>query len=188
MLPSCKNTNHSQFPTCVKLTKTQIKEWIKKGYTDPINPDFIKSVRFKTAYAFQGSVFRVFVIGLRKDGSIVDESLTELIPIDTCNREHIKLSPFIFTGTNPADLADLEIVKKNGQLIDSLEYLKLEPYNYTDTASRFDLLAYRVSTITERGYEIQNAKSGKVGLPCPPCPNCNQTSCPASCNGVCGSQ
>lgn len=184
MITSCCRKK-STFPTCVKLTKAQIQKWVKEGYTDPANKNYMLSVRFKTAYASPGGVFRVFVTGLRKDGSLINESLTELTPVDTCNKEHIKLSDFIFTGTNPANLSDLGIVQSNGKIIDSLQFLQLAPFNYTDPVTKYDFLAYDIFTV-KKGGVISNSLVPRVGLPCPPCPNCNASSCPPPCTS-CGS-
>ncbi len=176
-------------PTCVKLTKAQIQKWVNKGYTDSTKPNYMASMQFKTAYAFPGSVFRVFVIGARKDGSLINESLTELTPVDTCNKSHIKLSTYIFTGLNPADFYQLKILKSNGKIIDSLKYLQLEPFTFTDPTTHFDILAYNNSVVKEGGIILKYTAKGDQVLPCPPCAYCKDpcpppTGCVAPCNPI----
>ena len=173
---SC-NGKKAKDAACVKLTKAQIQKWINKGYTDTTKPNYIASLRFQTAYAGPGTVFRVFVIGQRKDGSLVNESLTELAPVDTCNKSHINLPAFIFVGTVPADWSDLGVLKNDGKVIDSLEYLQMTPYAYLDPGSKFKLLAYTPYIIKKGGVKSAPELKAYDLLPCPPCPNCKEP-CP----------
>lgn len=177
-ITSCKHGKSAKNPTCVKFTKAHIQKWVAKGFTDSTNKDYITAVQFRTAYAFPGSIFQVYVIGQRKDGSFVNESLTELETIDTCKIAG-KLSEFIFLGAIPATLSELGMLNSNGQVNDSLEFLQLSPYDYTDPKTHYDYLAYNITTIKKGGQTtMQNIQNAKIGLPCPPCPNCNKSACP----------
>jgi hypothetical protein len=182
---SCKPVKKSNIPTCVKITKAQLQKWVDKGYTDRGNKDYIKIVRFKTAYAFPGTGFRVFVIGQRRDGSLINESLTELTPVDTCDKVHIKLSDFIFTGTNQSVWSDMKVLKSNGTLIDSLMYLKLTPFDYNDSATKLNFLAYDFYLVKTGGViigpSLKTPTTQGSTLPCPPCPNCKACPPPLEC-------
>lgn len=173
-LLSCSSGKHSKIPTCVKLTRSQIEKWVKKGYTDPTNPNYMTSVEFTTADAGPGAVFRVFVIGVRGDGTRIPESLTELTPVDK-DACVIKLSDFLLIGTIPRRLSDLQILKKDGNIIDSLEYLKLVPVDYEDPTTKYQFLAYENYNIMTGGVirNVLDTVGYKIVLPpCPPCPNC----------------
>jgi hypothetical protein len=175
---SCNPGSNSKNPTCVKLTKAQFQKWVKSGYTNSKNKDYISAVQFRTAYAFPGTIFKVYVIGQRADGTFVNESLTELKTIDTCKTAG-KLSEFIFLGTLPATIAELGVFNSDGNVIDSFEYLKMDPYNFNDPTSHYDYLAYNVSVVTKSAGRTTTAfAKAQIGLPCPPCPNCNPSACP----------
>jgi hypothetical protein len=178
IISSC-NDKSSNDPVCVKFTKAQIQKWIDKGYINRLDLNPMVSVRFTTAYAGPGTVFRVYITGVRKDGSIIKESLTELTPVDSCTKDHIKLSEFIFIGTNPADLSQLGILDKDGKIVDGLEYLQMTPFDYTDPKTKYDFLAYENSIKKGDGTTMMRPliHSDQI-LPCPPCPNCPPSSCP----------
>ena len=187
---SCGSGKESKNPTCVKLTKAQIQKWVKKGYTNPTNPDYMTSLRFTTAYADPGAVFKVFVMGVRTNGDSIPETLTELTPVDTDNCK-IKLSTYIFSGVNPFDFSELHILKEDGTIIDNLEYLKLVPFDYYEPKSEFNFVAYTPYVIKKGGITSQLLDSaGSIinFLPCPPCLYCKVTSCPTICEGRCGPQ
>ncbi len=175
VISSCKSGKKPAYPTCVKLTKAQVQNWVKKGFTDSSSADYMMIVRFKTAYAFPGTGFRVYAIGQRKDGTFIDGSLTELTAVDTCNKKHINLSEYIFTGTNPIRLSDLNIVKKDGKINDSLRFLQMIPYTYTDPITHYSFLAFDINGTGENNTTIFYLKNP---LPCPPCPNCPKYACP----------
>jgi len=186
-ITSCKSGNSAKNPTCVKFTKAQVQKWVKSGFTDSANKDYITAVQFRTAYAFPGSIFQVYIIGQRKDGSFVNESLTELETIDTCKTAG-KLSEYIFLGAIPATMSELGILNSTGQVNENFQFLKLVPYDYKDPTSHYDYLAYNITSITDGGKaSMGTLENASVGLPCPPCPNCNKSSCPPppTCD-VCG--
>jgi len=168
-LLSCNPGKQSKVPTCVKLTKAQIQKWVTKKYTDPTNPNHMTSVQFTTAYAGPGAIFRVYVMGVRADGTPIPESLTELTPVDqdACN---IKLPDFLLLGTIPRKLSELNILKSDGGVMDSLEYLKLVPVEYTDPSTKYQFMAYESYHIKTGGITLK--VEGGVLPPCPPCPNC----------------
>jgi hypothetical protein len=190
IISSCKD-KISKVPTCVKLTKAQIQKWVDKGYTDTTKPNYMSSLRFKTAYAFPGTPFGVFVIGVRKDGKVIEESLTKLTPVDTCKKDHVELSDYIFTGMIPVDLVDLKILQGDGKKVtDSLENVVLQPYDWSDPNTHFNFLAYHFSIFKKGGVvikpEVTTTMALKIGLPCPPCPNCpNPCPPPAGCVSPC---
>lgn len=179
-ISSCgKGGKKSKNPTCVKLTKEQFQKWVKKGYTDPASKDYMTAIRFTTAYAGPGAVYRVYAIGQRKDYTLINESLTELSALDTCNKKHIELSDFIYTGTIPVDLNDLKILKPGGKLNDSLQYISLRPYDWFDTKIKYNFIAYDFSVIMTGDVIVKPLMAEKgIGLPCPPCPNCPVGGCP----------
>ncbi len=175
---SCKPGKSAKNPTCVKFTKAQIQKWVTSGFTDSTKKDYITAVQFRTAYAFPESIFKVYVIGQRQDGTFVNESLTELESIDTC-KTVAKLSEFIFFGAIPATMSELGILDSKGQVNDSLQFLKLDPYDYKDPTSHYDYLAYNITSIIQVGKAtMETTQKASIGLPCPPCPNCNKSSCP----------
>jgi hypothetical protein len=182
---SCKSGKKSKVPTCVKMTKAQLQKWVKNGYTERGNKNYAYLIRLKTTYAFPGTGFSVFVMGQRRDGSLIDESLTELTPVDSCDKVHIKLSDFIFTGTNQSVWSDINVLNSNGTLIDSLEYLKLTPFDYKDSATKLNFMAYDFNVIKTGGViMVKTATSPtiqSVSLPCPPCPNCKACPPPMDC-------
>lgn len=179
IISSCKGGKKSKNPTCVKLTKEQVQNWVKKGYTDTANIDYMPVLRFTTAYAGPGAEFRVFVIGQRKDYSLITESLTELKPVDTCDKKNIKLTDYIYSGTIPVDLRDLNILNPNGKVKDSLQYVSLFPYDWADPKTKINFLAYDFTVMMNGGVIIRPLTAEKgVGLPCPPCPNCPVGGCP----------
>jgi hypothetical protein len=182
---SCKNgkqsLTNSTSVTCVRLTKDQLQQWVNAGYTDSTKPNYIVAVRIKTAYAGPGTEFRVYAVGQRKDGSLIDSSLTELNTADSCGQ--ISLSEFVFTGSCFADFKKMHIWKPNGTVNDSLKYIKLTPYSYSDTSAHIDLLAYNAESV---GIPTGFGGNMKSTLPpCPPCPSCT-VYCPPGCNGKCG--
>lgn len=165
---SCKPGKQSRNPTCVKLTRAQIQKWVNKKYTDPTNPNHMTSLEFTTAYAGPGAIFSVYVMGVRNDGTRIPESLTELTPVDkdVCT---VKLSDFLLVGTIPRKLSELNILKNDGTIIDSLEYLKLVPVDFKDPTTKLYFLAYDNYNIKKGGVTF---KYTEVLPPCPPCPNC----------------
>ncbi len=181
---SCsKVEKKSNDPTCVKLTKAQIENWVQKGYINPNDSSNI--VRLRTAYGFPGTVFKVFAV-IQKGDSVINESLTELTPVDSCNKKHIHLANFITTGIVLVNISDWNIWKggkSQGKLIDSLQYIQFTPYNYV--YSPFTILNYDASAVNKDGTHTADILLGKWPLPCPPCENCRPDACPTTC-AVCG--
>src|SRR5690349_15412342 len=68
-------------PTCVKLTRDQIQNWIDKGYIDPGVKGTV--IRFRTVLSWPKTVFRIYA-GVQKldDGSLIPESEIELSATD----------------------------------------------------------------------------------------------------------
>lgn len=178
---SCKKEN--KYPVCVQLSKVQIQKWVNKGYIKPNDSTTI--VRFKVAYAWPGTIYRVYAVIQDKNGSSNNKSLIELKPVDTCGKSHIHLDDFVFEGTMQARLADWNIWKKDG-INDSLQYIQFVPYDYAYEG--LSLLALHDYIIKKGGIPsaVIHPKSEDGLLPCPPCPNCKSCPPPTSCTD-CGS-
>ena len=171
---SCNGKNVKS-PTCVKLTKAQIQKWVNKGY---LNPQDSGIVRLKAAYAWPGTFYKVYAGVQKADGSLIQESIIALTPVDTC-KDHVNLNEFVFSGTLQVSVADWNIWKTNGgkSLNDSLAYIQLDPYTYN--YQTLPLLAFQDYVVSKDGSRIQVLHMAKTDgiLPCPPCPNC-KTPCP----------
>jgi hypothetical protein len=180
------NGKNSKNPVCVQLTKAQLKKWATKGYIDPGNSAI---VRIKAAYVWPGTLYKVYAGVQKSDGSLIGESVVELSPIDSCNKSHIKLDDFIFSGTLQVGITDWNIWKTNGgkTINDSLEYIQFDPYNYNYKS--LTLLAFHDYVVKKGGIRSATYHKGQQIemysiLPCPPCPNC-KSACPppSSCTG-----
>lgn len=189
-LLSC-NGKGAKEPTCVKLTRAQLQKWADKGF---IKYGQVNIIRLKVAYAWPGSAYKVYaVVQTAENGSMINESLIELKPLDSCLKDHkghIKLDDYASSGTIPANLEDWDIWKKDGskKINDSLDYIQLEPYDYPYRELR--LMALHDYKVKKGGIRtpVLHPMINKVDglLPCPPCPNCKQP-CPppSSCTAPC---
>jgi hypothetical protein len=189
VISSCKGKKESIGPICVKLTKEQIQKWADSGYGDSTNRNYMAGVRFRPAYGGQGGSYKIFVQGYRKDGTVITESLTELKPIDTCNKTHIIFTEFITVGVIPFTSKELNIFTREGKVTGDLKYLEFVPSDYYHKGSGFHFLRLEPYTVKEDGSQIQLRPSTEPpsGLPCPPCQYCKEpcpppTDCKAPCN------
>jgi hypothetical protein len=172
ILVSCKEKKYATNPTCMKLTKEQIQNWIKKGFTS--GKDSIVYLRIKTAYGGPGTVFRAFVEGLTGKGDLVPQSLTELKAGDKCevglDDTYMVISPCINKFSYEKFFEKMELKKAINEII-------IVPETIVDTTTKLKFLNYRIKD--QEGVFTLDTMDWKF-LPCPPCPNCPD---PAKCKG-----
>ncbi len=154
----------SKYPVCVKLTNAQIENWAKKGYTKEGY-----SIRVRAALGLPGSTYKVYAEIVKND-SIIEGSLTQLTNVDTCSKNHINLSDYIFSGMIPLKFSDLVILTPEMTVKDDFMNIQFTPYTYIPPDSSYELLAMAISKHTKDKPKYNY--TGKIGLPCPPCPNC----------------
>lgn len=158
---SCKE-KHATGPTCMKLTKNQINDWVKKGFTSGKDP--IVYLRLKTAYSGPGTVFRTFVTGLTMTGNVVPESLTELIPGDKCA---VSLDDtYMVIGASIFKVPYNKLFEK-GELKNGITEITFIPYT-DDTTTIFKMLNYTIRS-QEGQFTIDASEQNVL---CPPCANC----------------
>lgn len=158
---SC-NEKKATSPTCMKLTKEQINDWVKKGFTAGKDP--IVYLRLKTAYSGPGTVFRTFVTGLTITGSVVPESLTELKPGDKC--EVSMDDTYMVIGSSIFKVPYNKLFEK-GELKKGINEITFVPF-IDDTTTIFKMLNY-----TLRNQEgLFTLQASEQAVLCPPCANC----------------
>jgi hypothetical protein len=151
----------------MKLTKEQIQNWIKKGFTS--GKDSIVYLRIKTAYGGPGTVFRAFVEGLTEKGDLVPQSLTELKAGDKCevglDDTYMVISPCI-NKFSYAKFFEKEELKK------TINEIILVPETIIDKPTTLKFLNYRIKD-QEGVFTFDSIDTiGGYFLPCPPCRNC----------------
>lgn len=171
-LPSCKEQGKAKAdftgkPTCMKLTKAQLQDWVRDDYTKPGNTDYIETMIFYTGDAGPGSDFTLNVRGLKTDEKEVPGSRLDL---DSTNDNCTVNLPYPYSiGSNSIKRSDLGIFDATGKLEKNFAYLQLKPNVYTDPATKTQYLIYDVTVVNEDGSTRPLAKGT---LPCPPCPYC----------------
>lgn len=184
ILSSCKDQKKAKAdftgkPTCMKLTKAQLQDWVRDEYTKPGDTDYIETMIFYTGYAGPGSDFHLNVRGLKTDNKEVPESRLDL---DSTNDNCIASLPdYISISSNSLNRSDLGIFDATGKLDKNFAYLQLKPNVFTDPASKSQYLIYDVTVVNSDGSTRPLAKGT---LPCPPCPYCRPY-CPPSCTSGC---
>lgn len=160
-LLSC-NEKNAKHPTCVKLTKKQIDNWEKKGFTSGKNP--IVYLWVKTAYAGAGTTFRTFVTGMTADGKMVPESFIELQAGDKCEVSFD--DTYMVSGASYFKFPYNKLFE-NGSLKKGIKEIILVPESKQENG--FWWLNYTMSS-QEGVFSLEKDES--TGILCPPCPNC----------------
>jgi len=184
ILSSCKDQKSSTAsftgrPTCMKLTKAQLQDWVRDEYTKPGDTDYIETMIFYTGYAGPGSDFQLNVRGLKTNDTEVTGSRLDLDSTnDNCTPN---LPDYISIGSNSITRSELGIFDATGKLEKNFSYLQLKPNVYTDPATKTQYLIYDVTVVNSDGSTRPLAKGT---LPCPPCPYC-VPKCPVGCTPPC---
>lgn len=171
-LPSCKEQEKAKAdftgrPTCMKLTKAQLQDWVRDEYTKPGNPDYIETLILYTGFPGPGSDFQLNVRGLKKDDTEVPGSRLDLDSTnDNCTP---KLPAYYSIGSNSIARSELGIFDATGKLEKNFSYLQLRPNVFTDTATKTNFLIYDITVVNSDGSTRPLAKGT---LPCPPCVYC----------------
>lgn len=184
-LPSCKEQAKTKVdftgkPTCMKLTKAQLQDWVTNNFTKPGDVNYIKTLVIYTSYPGSGSVFAANARGLRTDEREVKNSRIDLDPIkNNCSPnlpEHFNVGIM-----NTLDKDQLAIFDASGNFVNGFDYLQFTPKIYVDAETKISTLFYDVVVVNTDG---TTRPVGKGTLPCPPCPYC-VPKCPDWCTPAC---
>jgi hypothetical protein len=184
VLSSCKDQKSSKSsftgrPTCMKLTKAQLQDWVRDEYTKPGDPDYIQTLIFYTSDAGPGTDLQVNVRGLKTNDMEVPGSRLDLDSTnDNCTPN---LPDYISIGSNSIPRSELGIFDATGKLEKNFSYLQLKPTVFTDPTTKTQYLIYDVTVVNSDGSTRPLAKGT---LPCPPCPYC-VPKCPVGCTPPC---
>lgn len=184
VLSSCKDqkkfkADFTGRPTCMKLTKAQLQDWVSNDYTKPGDTDYIETMIFYTGFAGPGSEFQLNVRGLKTDDQEVPDSRLDLDSTnDNCTPN---LPDYISIGSNSLKRSDLGIFDASGKIAKNFSYLQLKPNVFTDPSTKTQYLVYDVTVVNSDGSTRPLAKGT---LPCPPCPYC-VPKCPVGCTPPC---
>ncbi len=184
ILLSCKDQKRSTAsftgrPTCMKLTKAQLQDWVRDEYTKPGDADYIETMIFYTSDLGPGSDLLVNVRGLKTNFEEVPDSRLDLDSTnDNCTPN---LPKYLNYGSNSINRSELGIFDAAGKLQKNFAYLQLRPTVFTDPINKTQHLMYDITVVNSDGSTRPLAKGT---LPCPPCPYCVPR-CPDDCTPRC---
>ncbi len=151
-------------PACMLLSKNLLNNnWVKR-YTDPTNPpaNLITVIKFYATYDPKSTNYNMEARGYNGSDAQVGPTI-KLATGVACNQS---LPPLLTGRSYDVTLADLNILKADGSLVDFFENIILIPQVYS--AGGYDLLKFQLDI------EIGSSRSTYRNpvLPCPPCINC----------------
>ncbi len=157
-ITSCAPGNKAFGPVqCMQITKSNMQQWVRKGWTTPGDADFITKLVFIPVFDDNGKDIKVTVYPVKNIDEIINNGDKELEVDQSCSQN---LPPFAL-GRNYIDFKLLKLTDAYGKFTD-FSFIRLTP-----GIDPSGILNFTVDVIKEDG-SGEHSTARAVANPCPP--------------------